>query len=189
MRELGDSAQGEQGVDTSSLSALADSYPLCHADAVALWERGGTWASRYVATLAADPLRMTRMQLSAWVRDIDDVVLCDHVSLLFSQTRYAYALAPQWCMGPRLFVRRAGYTIISLLARRDIDACDCTFVSYVEMVRSLATDLAPEDAPAAAQALASIASRSQGLRARVMRLIGELDGASVLARELSTLIG
>ena len=186
LQELGDAASGQDGIDISYLMAVADSHQVSHTDAVALWERGGTWASRYVAALAADPGRMTRMQLSAWVMDIRDGELCDRACQLFSQTRHAYALAPQWCMAPRPFVRRAGYTIIALLARRDIEACDCTFVAYVEMIRSLASDLAPGDAPAAAQALVSIASRSNGLRARVVRLMGDLGGDSVLAQELSS---
>jgi hypothetical protein len=170
---------------TDAIAAAVEHHDICHADAVALWEQLGTRSSRYVAALTADPERLTRMQVSAWVKDIDDVALCDVACDMFSKTRHAYALAPQWCMGSKPMVQRAGYTVISILAHTDTDACDCTFVAYVEMVRSLARDITPGVAPYAASALASIAARSSGLRERVRRLLDDLDNDAALRHELA----
>jgi hypothetical protein len=75
--------------------------------------------------------------------------------------------------------------VISILAHTDTDACDCTFVAYVEMVRSLARDITPGVAPYAASALASIAARSSGLRERVRRLLDDLDNDAALRHELA----
>lgn len=179
--ELGAGGSGPECIDLSGIADAVARHGLCHNDAVALWEEGGTWASKYAASLSADPSLLTRMQVSSWVRDISDHTLCDCASVMFSRSRHAYALAPQWCMGRNPFTQRSGYAVIALLAREDLQACDCTFVAYVEMVRSLAPDISTDALAAAARALIAIASRSPSLCERVRRLAEDLGRKEQLA--------
>jgi 3-methyladenine DNA glycosylase AlkD len=81
------------------------------------------WASRHaegrlLATMVADPARMTPARLRAWARDLDWHVLADlFVRHLVVRTPHARALAETWTAARDEWVARAGWMLLALLAR------------------------------------------------------------------------
>ncbi|MDD4281303.1 MAG: hypothetical protein PHW58_03615 [Candidatus Methanofastidiosa archaeon] len=171
-----------------------DCSPHCtHRVAVQLWEHCGDWASRYAATLLADPSLLTRRQMASWVHDIRDEKLCLAVGRLFSRSRHVYALCSPWCMSCG-YVRLTGLAMLEHLARGDRDSCDCMFVPYLSILRHLLEEDGAEVCDEVARVLVAFASRGPGLAERVRRFCTDLappDGtvSHPISFRLAALVG
>lgn len=73
------------GVSFAALKKLKKSIGTDHALAAGLWQTGNHDA-RVLACMVADPAAMTSKDLDAWVRQIDNYVLCDAFSGLVAKT-------------------------------------------------------------------------------------------------------
>jgi 3-methyladenine DNA glycosylase AlkD len=114
------------GVSFANLYALAKKIKRDHDLAVALWETGNCDAMT-LATMIADPARLSAGTLDAWARRADNYGLADLVAKLAAQTPHARARAERWMASKQEWVGRAGWTVLSLLAASDRELPDAYF--------------------------------------------------------------
>ena len=107
---------------------------LDHALVLGLWDTGVRDAM-ILATLLADPDRMTPDLIEDWVMDFDSWDVCDGCcNALLWRTRDSHELALAWSLREEEFVKRAGYTLMATLAVHWKDAEDSDFEPFLEAI-------------------------------------------------------
>ncbi|QQE13326.1 DNA alkylation repair protein [Planctomycetota bacterium] len=111
-----------------------------HEVALQLWEQP-ILEARFVASMAADPDRMTVKLMNRWVKDFDSWALCDQTcNNLFVYTSDAWSRPTAWAPKSSEYIRRAGFVMISCLAVHDKRAANEKFVEFFPIIRKYATD-------------------------------------------------
>ena len=170
MARYGISKVGTLGVSMPALKELAKEIGKRHGLALELWE-SGVHEARILAALVAEPSRVDRELMEAWVRDFDSWDVCDQVcSYLFSQTRFAYDVIPDWTRSEEEFVRRAGFVMIAVLAVHDKKAGDETFLGFFPLIERRAGDDRNFVKKAINWAIRQIGKRNPRLREECMTL-------------------
>ncbi|MDD1747321.1 MAG: DNA alkylation repair protein, partial [Methanomassiliicoccales archaeon] len=140
MARYGISKVGTLGVTMPALKRLARVIGKRHSLAIELWH-SGVHEARILAALVAEPSCVDRELMEDWVEDFDSWDVCDQVcSYLFSRTRHAYEVIPDWTSSEEEFVRRAGFVMIAVLAVHDKKAGDETFLGFFPMIEQRAGD-------------------------------------------------
>ena len=165
------------GVKMPELRRLARSLDHDHALAGELWD-AGTRETRLLAGMVDEPDRVTLAQMDRWARDLDSWDVCDGVCMdLFRHTPHAERKAREWTRSRRYgFVRRAGLTLVALLARRR-DLPDERLAEFVPLAAEAGYDHRNEVIKGASWALRNIGKRSPSLRTLVLTSAEELRGA------------
>ncbi|MGO9230513.1 MAG: DNA alkylation repair protein [Bryobacteraceae bacterium] len=128
------------GVPIPILRAMARRAGKDHALAAALWA-SGIHEARILATMVADPARLTAAQMDRWTRDFDSWDVCDQACQnLFRCTPHACAKAVQWSSATREFVRRAGFALMAGLAAQRNPIGDTQFEDFLKLIEGAATD-------------------------------------------------
>lgn len=115
---------GEQfGVSFGFMRPYAKKIGTDHALAERLWATGNHDA-RMLACMVGDGAKMTSKTLDAWLKDIDNYVLCDAFSGLVARSEHALAKVKAWTKAKGEYTRRCGYdTLASLLSNeREVPA-------------------------------------------------------------------
>ena len=101
------------GVSASRMRKLAKEIGTDHKLALELWE-SDIHEARVVAALIDHPKRVTKAQMNAWVRQIDNWGVCDACCcVLFDKTPFAWDKAIEWSDRKEEFVRRAGFVLMA----------------------------------------------------------------------------
>ena len=108
------------GVSFAELKRLEKQIKVDHELAVALWATGNHDA-RMLATMVADPDRLGRRELDAWVRDVDNYVLSDALGGLVGRTTHRDSRADKWTTSRREFVAHTGWNLVGQQAMADDD--------------------------------------------------------------------
>ena len=111
------------GVSFANLNKLAKQIKTNHELAGKLWATGNHDA-RVLATMIADPPKMTSRELDAWARDLDNYCLTDCFSGLVSEARHARAKMEKWGKSMAEWTGRAGWLLLAHLARKDSELTD-----------------------------------------------------------------
>ena len=115
--------------------------------------------------MVEEPDKVTEKQLDMWVADFDSWDLCDQCcSNLIDKTPYAYRKAAEWCKDEREFVKRAGYTMMAVLAVHDKEASDARFISFLSLIKEGTTDKRNFVKKSVNWALRQIGKRNEKLR-------------------------
>ena len=140
MARFGINPEGTLGVPMPKLRAMARSLGKDHQLAAGLWD-SGIHEARILASLVDEPSLVTESQMEQWVSDFDSWGVCDQVCMnLFSETPFAWEKANEWTKRDEEFVKRAGFTMMAVLAVYDKKAKDRDFVSLLPIIKKGSTD-------------------------------------------------
>lgn len=133
------------GVSMPQLRNLAKECGKNHDLALALWGTSDRPSriheARILASLVEEPRRVSDQQTELWVSDFDSWDLTDQTCAnLFRQLPWAWEKIWQWGGRPEEFVRRAGFTLLAVLAVHDRDVPDERFESYFPLLLEGAED-------------------------------------------------
>jgi len=174
MARFGMSAQGRLGVSVPEMRRIARLAGKDHRLALALWKTGIAEA-RIVASMVAEPAKVTARQMETWVVGIDSWDICDQVcGNLWDKTPLAWGKLRAWTRREEEFVRRAGFALIAYLAWHDKQAADARFVAVLPLIRRGAVDERNFVKKAVSWALRNIGKRNPALRRESLSLAKEL---------------
>ena len=140
LERFGIKATSLLGVSMEQLRALAKELGRDHALAEQLRD-AGIHEARILSALIANPTDVDRAQAEAWIGSVENWADCDSVCLhLLRKVPFAHELAEAWRLRPEEYVRRAGFTLMAVLAVHDKDAPDATFRRYLPMIEKAADD-------------------------------------------------
>jgi 3-methyladenine DNA glycosylase AlkD len=174
MARYGIVTQSAYGASSPTIQRLARKTGKDHALAEKLWQTGN-FDARVLACFVEEPAGVTAAQMERWVSDFDNWAICDGCCLhLFVRTRFAWPKAVQWSGRKPEFVRRAGFTLMAVLAVHDRQADDARFLKLLPLIEAGATDERNYVRKAVNWALRSIGKRNRGLNRAALRTAGRI---------------
>ena len=169
------------GVSLPQLKRIARQAGKDHRLAQELWASGAHEA-RLVACFTENPAEVTRRQMDRWAGDFDNWAVCDGCCLhLFAKVPFAQEKATAWSARNREFVKRAGFSMMAVLAMNDKNASDSLFLKWLRLIKDASTDERNFVKKAVNWALRQIGKRNQRLNRaaiRTARAIQKLDSSS-----------
>ena len=163
MGRFGINPERALGVRMPDIRGLAKDLGTDHGLALALW-RTEVHEARILASMVADPERVTERQMESWVRGIDSWDVCDQVcGNLFDRTPFARAKSIEWAGRDQEFVKRAGFAIMAWRAVHDRDAGDDDFLELLPVIEREASDPRNFVKKAVSWALRQIGKRNRRL--------------------------
>jgi 3-methyladenine DNA glycosylase AlkD len=170
LRRFGINTHRALGVTIPKLRKLARELRRDHDLALSLWATE-VHEARLLATMVADPKRLTAAQMEAWATDFDSWDLCDGAcGNLFCRTPMAWELAPAWAAREEEFVRRAGFVLMATLAVHQKAAPDAAFLAFFPLLERYAPDKRNFVKKAVNWALRQIGKKNPALRGEAIGL-------------------
>ena len=162
------------GISVPALRVLGKQIGKDQSLAEQLWG-SGLHEARILATLVAEPLAFSETLMDQWAGDFDSWDLCDACCAnLFFRTPYAYSKAMAWSERDEEYVRRAGFTMMAVLAIHDKKAQDESFEAFFPAIMQEAGDERNFVRKAVNWALRQIGKRSQRLNKLAVELAEEI---------------
>ena len=128
------------GVSTPAIRAIAKEIRRDQVLASVLWQTG-VLEARILATMVADPERISEKEIETWVTDFDCWAVCDSACLaLIWKTPFAWRKVAEWSTREREYERRAAFALIAVLAVHDKRATAKQFRAALRLVKKAATD-------------------------------------------------
>lgn len=128
------------GISMPILRKVAKKHGKDQELAVALWN-SGLHEARILASMLAEPQRISPELMDAWVHDFDSWDICDQVcGNAFAQTPFVFQKAVQWCHEEPEFVRRAGFVMMVQFAAHEKAAADASFLPFFALIKQYAGD-------------------------------------------------
>lgn len=171
------SAAEQLGLAMPVLRGIARAHRRQHALALELWD-SGIHDARLLATLIADPRKITRNQAERWVRDCDNWAATDALAFLLDRTDFAEAKALAWSERAAEFVKRTGFAVMAGMAVHRKELPDEVFLRLLPVIAREATDERNFVKKAVNWALRQIGKRNPRLRRAAIaesRRIAKLD--------------
>ncbi len=107
------------GVPVKTLRAIARETGRSHTLATELWA-SGIHEARILASIVAEPKRVTLDQMERWVSELNSWDLCDQCCTnLWVRTPFARERALVWSEREEEFVKRAGFVLMVQVAGKD----------------------------------------------------------------------
>jgi 3-methyladenine DNA glycosylase AlkD len=148
-----------------------------HKRAMALFD-SGLMEAQFIASITADPKRMTVEDCRRWASTFDSWDIVDGVSDLFVDTRHWLALIDEFAGDEREFVRRTAFAMMAWSIVHRKKEPDTTFVAFLPTIRRHASDDRNFVKKAVSWALRSIGKRSRALNEAALSLARELAASS-----------
>jgi len=127
-------------IPVPELRKLAKEIGRDHKLVLDLW-RSGIGEARILATMVAEPDRLTERQMEDWVKDINSWDICDQLCInLFSKNQLAWKKIMDWSEREEEFVKRTAFSLIACLAWNDKKASDNVFLELLPVIVREATD-------------------------------------------------
>jgi len=145
MQRFGIQGSDMLGVSIPALRAIAKKVVNLgederHAIAHELWETK-IHEARILASMIDPPGKVGEAQMEHWVKDFDSWDLVDQVNMnLFSKIPEAYKKAIKWARRKQEFQKRAGFSLMAVLAWHDKEADDNKFIEFFDIIKKEATD-------------------------------------------------
>jgi 3-methyladenine DNA glycosylase AlkD len=164
------------GVPVPEMRRIAKANGRDHALALALWKTGIADA-RIVASMIADPAKLTERDMDAWARDFDSWDVVDQVcSNLFDKTPFSRRKILEWAQRDEEYVKRAAFVLIACLAWHDKKAPDAEFIAWLPLIAGAATDERNFVRKAVNWALRNIGKRNAALNQAAVQTAEEIQG-------------
>ena len=174
MARYGINTENTLGVSIVVLRAMGGDIGKNHGLALELWETA-IHECRILASLLAEPDRLTPEVMEDWAADFDSWDVCDQIcNNLFRKTRYAHEKALAWSGRREEFVKRAGFVLMACLAVHDKSSGDDPFLGFLQRVRKESGDERNFVKKAANWALRQIGKRNEALHEAALRCAKEL---------------
>ncbi|HEY8537681.1 MAG TPA: DNA alkylation repair protein [Steroidobacteraceae bacterium] len=104
------------GVSMARLKLTARKLGRDHALAARLWA-SGVYEGRMLASMVAEPERLTAAQMDRWAHDFDNWAVVDTMCFnLFDRSPHAFAKVTKWAKSKDEFVKRAAFALLACLA-------------------------------------------------------------------------
>jgi 3-methyladenine DNA glycosylase AlkD len=169
MARYGIVSKNALGLSLTYLMRLKKNIGKDHDLALQLWSTG-VYEARLLAAFIADPDRLTKAVMNAWVKDFDNWAICDGVCLhLFRRAPAAHEMAAAWTKRKEEFVRRAGFAMIATLTVHDKKGPDARFRAHLVRIKRAAADERNYVKKAVNWALRQIGKRNLALNAEAIR--------------------
>ena len=140
MARFGIDPEKALGIRVPVLRKLAREIGRDHELALELWDKG-LRETRILASIIADPTRITPGLMDTWATQFRDWELCDQCCTnLFRHTPYGHTKAVEWSAREEEFVKRAGFSLMATLAVGDKKASDDVFEAYLPLIEREAVD-------------------------------------------------
>jgi 3-methyladenine DNA glycosylase AlkD len=140
MARFGINPKNTLGISVPYLRKLAKEINKNHALAQELWN-SGLHEARLLAGFIDNPKEVTGKQMDCWVSDFDSWDVCDQVcGSLFDKTPFAFDKAHVWAKDEREFVRRAGFSMMAVLAVHDKKTTDEKFLEFFPLIKQYSVD-------------------------------------------------
>lgn len=175
MEKFGINPERALGVRIPDVRRLARELGSDHALALALW-RTEVHEARILASLVADPSRVTERLMESWVRGFDSWDVCDQVcGNLFDRTPFAAAKSIEWAGRDEEFTKRAGFALMAWRAVHDKEAENNEFFELLPVIVREAEDKRSYVKKAVSWALRQIGKRNRVLNRRAIAVAGRLS--------------
>ncbi len=176
MARFGIQAQKVFGVSIPNLRQIAKQNGCDQDLAEELWQSG--WhEARILASMLADKQQVERELMQRWVRDFDSWDLCDQCcNNLFRHSKDAWQMARDWTGADQEFTKRAGFTMMAVLAVHDRTATDADFIECLAIIKQAASDERNFVKKAVNWALRQIGKRNQNLNELAVKTAAEISG-------------
>jgi 3-methyladenine DNA glycosylase AlkD len=140
MKRYGISVENALGIPMPIIRDMAKRIGRNHELAQLVWE-SNLHEARILAGLIEEPAKVTFEQMEYWVIEVDSWDVCDQLcSNLFDKTTHAYRAARIWSNREEVYVKRAGYVLMAVLAVHDKKAGDEPFREFLALIRKGSTD-------------------------------------------------
>ena len=140
MARFGINVDNALGISVNTLRRLAKDIGRDHELALALWQ-SGIHEARILASIVADPGRFKTKHARAWVKDFNSWDLCDQCCQnLFWQIEGAQGLALSWITSRQEFTKRAGFTILAVLAFKSKALTTEEIAGFLPIIETAAAD-------------------------------------------------
>lgn len=175
MAKFGMRGEKRLGIKVPVLRQLAKQAGKNHALALELWATGYSEA-RMVASMVAEPARLTSTQMEQWVKDFDAWDVCDQVcGNLFDKSPLAWGKVPLWAKRKAEYEKRAAFALLACLAWHDKTATDAAFIATLPLIEQAATDDRNFVKKAVNWALRNIGKRNRVLNRATIALATQLQ--------------
>jgi 3-methyladenine DNA glycosylase AlkD len=148
-----------------------------HERAFELWA-SGIMEARFIASITADPKRFTAKDARAWAAEFDSWDIVDSVSDLFVDCDAWRELIDEFAADEREFVRRTAFAMMAWSVVHRKKEPDGTFLAYLPIIETYATDPRNFVRKAVNWALRSIGKRSMVLNAAALETALRLAASS-----------
>ena len=119
------------GLTTPQMRAIAKKAGRNHALALQLWKTR-IHEAKHVAIFIADPKQVTEKLMEEWIKDFNSWDIVDNCcGTLFDKTPFAYEKAIEWTKRKKEFEKRAGFSMMALLAVHDKKSEDKKFELFL----------------------------------------------------------
>lgn len=174
MARFGIAGRGRLGVSMPEIRRIAKEAGRDHDLAIKLWDSGIADA-RIVASIIADPRKMTSAEMDRWAAEFDSWDVCDQVCMnLFQESPFARRKIRAWARSNEEFVRRAAFALLACVAWHDDDDADTVFTGFLLLISRAATDERNFVRKAVNWALRNIGKRNLRLNREAIRTAREL---------------
>jgi 3-methyladenine DNA glycosylase AlkD len=162
MARVGIEVSHALGVSVPSIRRIAKRAGTDQPLARALWATG-IHEARLLAALVADPSTLSFTAMRAWARDLDSWDVTDMLADTFVATAHADRAIRTWSTARHGFTKRCAFSMIARLAVGHPDEPDVTYLGYLPLIRTAATDDRNEVKKAVNWALRQIGKRDRAL--------------------------
>ena len=181
MARFGIHAKKIYGVSLPELKRLARLVGRDHRLAQELWS-SGVHEARLLACFIENPDDVTSRQMDRWTAGFDNWAVCDGCCLhLFAKVPFARQKAVAWSKRSPQFVKRAGFTMMAVLAVHDKEATNSLFRTWLQLIKVASTDERNYVKKAVNWALRQIGKRNLALNGAAIftaRAIQKLESSS-----------
>jgi 3-methyladenine DNA glycosylase AlkD len=168
----------QYGVSYANLSKFQKKIRTDHNLARKLWA-SGVHDAQILATMIADPSKMTSKEIDKWSKDLSNYVLTDALAGLVSKTSLAREKAEEWTKSKDEWVGSAGWQILSALAQRDPALPESFFVPYLRTIQSDIHTRKNRVRYAMNGALIGIGARNSNLEKKSLTVAGKIGKVEV----------
>jgi 3-methyladenine DNA glycosylase AlkD len=180
MARFGINPEKLYGIRIPVLRKMAKKIKKNHQLAQQLWDLGYR-ETMILGAMIGDPSLLTEAQIEKWVSSpyFNYWEVVDQACMnLFYLTDYAHAKAVEWIGREEEFVKRAGFSLIAVLAWKDKDAKDEDFINFFPFIKKESTDERNNVKKAVNWALRQIGKKNLNLNKKAIELayqIQEID--------------
>jgi len=174
MAKFGITPEQTYGIKIPHLRDLAKKIGKDHDLAMQLWKED-TRETQILASLVAEPSKLTNRQMEDWIKDFNYWEICDQCCMnLFEKLDFAYEKATELCVREAEFARRTGFVLMARLGVSDKKAQDKKFTQFFPYIIKGATDERNMVKKAVNWALRQIGKRNLKLHSQAIEIAEEI---------------